>query len=85
MYGEAFFDGGISKGIWIPPASIIHQGQLEGVYVLDKDNRIRLRLVKLGEVAGRGVEVLSGLEGGETYVTRPSPELCDGCLVEASR
>jgi len=85
MYGEAFFDGEISKGIWIQPAGVIHQGQLEGVYVLDKDNRIRLRLVKLGEITGRGVEVLSGLEGGEIYVTPLSPELCDGCLVEASR
>jgi RND family efflux transporter MFP subunit len=85
LYGEAFFDGGLSKGIWIQPGSIIHQGQLEGVYVLDKDNRIRLRLVKLGETTERGIEVLSGLEGGETYVTQLSPELCDGCTVEASR
>jgi multidrug efflux pump subunit AcrA (membrane-fusion protein) len=85
VYGEAFFDAGISKGIWIQPASIIHQGQLEGVYVLEKGNRIRLRLVKLGEITSRGVEVLSGLEGGETYVTQLSPELCDGCIVEASR
>jgi hypothetical protein len=73
----------ISKGIGFSKQRH-HQGQLEGVY-LDKDNRIRLRLVKLGEVTGRGVEVLSGLEGGETYVTPLSLELCDGCLVEASR
>jgi hypothetical protein len=85
QYGEAFFDGGLSKGIWIQSGSIIRQGQLEGVYVLEKDNRIRLRLVKLGEITGRGIEVLSGLEAGETYVTQLSPELCDGCIVEASR
>ena len=85
LYGEAFFDGGLSKGIWVQPGSIVRQGQLEGVYVVEKDHRIRLRLVKLGEVSGRGIEVLSGLEPGETYVTQLSPELCDGCIVEVSR
>ena len=85
MYGEAFFDAGVTKGIWIQPGGIIRQGQLEGVYVLGKDNRIRLRLLKLGEITDHGIEVLSGLEGGETYVTQLGPDLYDGCLVEVSR
>ncbi|MFN8006174.1 MAG: efflux RND transporter periplasmic adaptor subunit [Terriglobia bacterium] len=85
IYGEAFFEGGKSKGIWIPSASILHQGQLEGVYVVEKDHRARLRLLKLGETTSRGVEVLSGLEGGEIYVTELRPGLCDGCPVEGPR
>ncbi len=82
MYGEALFEIGSRKGIWIQPQSVVRQGQLEGAYVLGKENVARLRLLKLGETRDAGVEVLSGLEGGEVYVVQGMEGLRDGSRLE---
>jgi RND family efflux transporter MFP subunit len=84
MYGQALFVTGSRQGIWIRPQSIIRQGQLEGVYVLEKSGIARLRLLKLGEVTDGGIEVLSGLEGGEAYVVEAEKGLHDGSRVEVA-
>jgi RND family efflux transporter MFP subunit len=82
MYGEAVLPGGSSETIWIESRGVVHQGQIEGVYVVDRDQIARLRLVKLGTVSGNQVEVLSGLQNTESYVVAPGPELKDGVRVE---
>jgi RND family efflux transporter MFP subunit len=82
MYGEAFVEGRARQGIWISPESVVRHGQLEGVYVIEKGNILRLRLIKLGETTPLGLEVLSGLEGGETYVSRNIQRLQEGDRVE---
>ena len=82
MYGEVLLAGGPSDAIWIESRSIVRQGQIEGVYVVESGNVARLRLVKLGSVAGNQVEVLSGLREAESYVLAPVPELKDGVHVE---
>ena len=82
MYGEALLPGGPSDAIWIESRSIVRQGQIEGVYVVEGNNVARLRLLKLGSVSGNQVEVLSGLAHAESYVLAPVPELKDGVRVE---
>jgi len=82
MYGEIRLETGPRKGIWIQPESVVRHGQLEGVYVIEKGDTLKLRLIKLGETTAWGVEVLSGLEGGETYVTRDVLSLQEGSRVE---
>ena len=82
MYGEALFEGRPRQGIWISPESVVRHGQLEGVYVIERDNILRLRLIKLGEATPLGIEVLSGLEGSETYVSRNVQSLREGDRVE---
>jgi RND family efflux transporter MFP subunit len=82
MYGEALFEGRPRPGIWIDPESVVRHGQLEGVYVIEKGNILKLRLIKLGETTPLGIEVLSGLEGGETYVPRNIQSLQEGDRVE---
>jgi RND family efflux transporter MFP subunit len=85
MYGEALFEAGSRPGFWLNGSSVVKQGQLEGVFVVDKESRARLRLLKLGEVAAREVEVLSGLEAGESYVVEGMAALKDGSRVEVLR
>jgi len=68
----------------IPPGSIVRNGQLEGVYVIEADSMARLRLLKLGETTSSGIEVLSGLSGGEVYVVQGIERLQDGSRVEVS-
>ena len=82
MYGEALVAGGSAEALWIESRSIVRQGQIEGVYVVESGNVVRLRLVKLGSVAGNQVEVLSGLREAESYVLAPMSELKDGVPVE---
>ena len=82
MYGEALFEGKPRQGIWIHPESVVRHGQLEGIYVIEEGSLLRLRLLKLGEITSTGVEVLSGLQGGETYVTQDLQGLHEGSRVE---
>jgi len=62
---------------WIPADAVIRRGQLKGVYTVEADT-VRLRWVRLGQVRGEGVELLSGPEGHLLVVRRPDPELYDG-------
>lgn len=48
------------------------------VFVVDKDNRVHARAVRLGERIGDLVEVLEGLQNGETVVLTPPAGLKDG-------
>jgi RND family efflux transporter MFP subunit len=82
MYGEALLPGGPSDAIWIESRSILRQGQIEGVYMVEGGNIARLRLLKLGSVSGNQVEVLSGLTQAESYVLAPVSGLKDGARVE---
>jgi RND family efflux transporter MFP subunit len=81
-YGEALVPAGSSDAIWIETRGVVRQGQIEGVYVVERNNVAMLRLLKLGALSGNQVEVLSGLENAETYVLEPGPELKDGVRVE---
>jgi RND family efflux transporter MFP subunit len=82
MYGEALLPGGSSEAIWIENRGVVRQGQIEGVYVVERNTTASLRLLKLGGMSGNQVEVLSGLQNAETYVLAPGPELRDGARVE---
>ncbi len=82
MYGEVFLESESSEAIWIENASVVRQGQIEGVYVVESGAVARLRLVRLGAVSGSQVEVLSGLQGSEIYVVAPVPGLKDGVRLE---
>ena len=85
MYGEAYFHVGTIAGMWLPKGCVIREGQLEGVYVVDKDSVARLRLLKLGETTPEAVEVLAGLESGERYVVEGMNTVRDGGKVEVVR
>jgi RND family efflux transporter MFP subunit len=61
----------------IPPTALVQRGQLQMVFVNDK-NVARLRLVRVGRTRNEGIEVLSGLEGGESLVITEAATLQDG-------
>jgi membrane fusion protein, multidrug efflux system len=85
MYGEASFKRGLQMGMWIPSKAVLHQGQLEGIFVVDADKFARLRLVKLGAGNENEVEVLAGLDSGDQLVVEGLENLKDGNLVEVVR
>ena len=60
---------------------MILRGQLEILFVVTKQ-RAQLHLVKTGRTIGDEVEVLAGLESGESVVVRGADLLVDGQPVE---
>jgi RND family efflux transporter MFP subunit len=63
---------------WTVPANVLLSGARgQEVAVVDGQNMVRLRKVKLGRDYGSSVEVLSGLKGEETLVLNPPDDLGD--------
>jgi RND family efflux transporter MFP subunit len=55
----------------VPLRAIVRRAEMTGLYVLDSGGRPLLRQVRLGQVDGDRVEVLSGLSAGERVVSDP--------------
>lgn len=60
--------------------AINHWGQMERVFVVE-DGHLRMRIVKTGARHGDQVEVISGLQGGESLAIRVDAPLFDGTPV----
>ncbi len=56
--------------ITVPAGSVVRRGELTAVYVLG-DGTVTLRQVRLGDVLGDRIEVLSGLRADERIATDP--------------
>ncbi|MBW1982348.1 MAG: efflux RND transporter periplasmic adaptor subunit [Deltaproteobacteria bacterium] len=82
MFARVNIPLGQQLQIRVPRSAIIRQGQLTGIYLVDGDNVVHFRLLRLGRVYPEVVEVLSGLQQGERYVVEVIPSLVDGARVE---
>ena len=71
QFGRARFTRGERQAILVPQNALLHRGQLEGVYVVGKDNVATLRYVTVGKLSANQAEVLSGLETGDRIVAEP--------------
>ena len=61
---------------------MLQRGQLDAVYVVNKDGLTSLRYVTLGKPSSGGVEVLSGLENGDRVVAEANGRELSGKRVE---
>jgi RND family efflux transporter MFP subunit len=82
MFARAGFPVGEEQVILIPPAAVLYQGHLTGIFLLDDENIARFRLIRTGRKLDEGVEILSGLTTGMRFVSDPPPTLVDGTPVE---
>lgn len=57
-----------SSVVLVPQTAVIHDGENTAVYVKGADGKFASRGVKAGATHGSDVEILSGLQGGETVV-----------------
>ena len=75
MYVELFLPGSqnLQEAVpVIPVASVMFNGSLPTVHVLGANDKIQLRMIRLGErMANNQVAVISGLRIGERIVNRP--------------
>ncbi|MBZ5534556.1 MAG: efflux RND transporter periplasmic adaptor subunit [Acidobacteriia bacterium] len=81
LYGKALLVIGQKKALLVPRKSIVQQGQLEAIYVVDGSNIAHLRLVKTGKSYGESIEVLAGLMAGEKVAVEKVEALRDGTQV----
>ena len=66
------FVTGESRQLLVPRRAVVHRSELTAVYVVGKDGNISLRQVRTGQVRDSNmIEVLSGLEEGETVALDP--------------
>ena len=70
------------------PAKEVGKRDVEGVFVVGKDNKVSFRAVKVGIAGERHFEVLEGLKAGETIVAgtyQAIKELKDGALIKTAK
>jgi RND family efflux transporter MFP subunit len=77
MFARVGFRVGKRPRLVVPTTAITESGALDRVFAADGE-RLRLRMVTLGEKQGPWTEVLSGLTAGERVVASPTLAVRDG-------
>ena len=72
------------EAIAIPEKAIISYGDQRFVFVLQPDNTVEQRVVEIGEREFGWVEVIDGLDEGETFVVEGLIRLRDGAAVQVA-
>jgi RND family efflux transporter MFP subunit len=83
LFGRAQFRRGERAGLLIPRTAVVERGQLQGIYVLDLNRIAGLRYITLGKPAAQQVEVLAGLQAGETLISDPGSRELSGKKIES--
>jgi membrane fusion protein, multidrug efflux system len=83
LFGRAQFSRGERSSLLIPRTAVVERGQLQGVYVLDQNKIANLRYITLGKPSGAQVEVLAGLQAGETLISDPGSRELSGKKIES--
>lgn len=68
--------------ILVPENALVKQGQLTGIYTIGNENTAILRWLRVGNVYGSQIEILSGLSEGETYIVSSEGKLFNGAKVK---
>ena len=66
-FGRVWVNDAEHEGVWVPASAVQRTGQLESVELVQGDRVVR-RLVRSRPLDDGRVEILSGLQGGETVV-----------------
>jgi RND family efflux transporter MFP subunit len=83
LFGRAHFARGERSSVLIPRAAVVERGQLQGVYILDQNKIANLRYITLGKPSGQQVEVLAGLQDGESVIAEPGSRELGGKKIES--
>lgn len=83
QFVRVFWPAGEADAIAVPTPAVTMFGQMERVFVVE-EGTARLRLVKTGVRDGGKVQILAGLDPGETFVLEAPAGLRDGQPVEVA-
>ena len=85
LYSKVRITTGTRDALTISLSSIVEKGQLNGVYVVDAKGIISYRLVRIGKQFGSNVEILSGLNPGDTIISSGMDNAVDGGIIAAQK
>ena len=72
MFARAYFSVGHARKLVAPAVAVVKRSELTGVYVVNDQNVVSLRQVRLGEPTGQGeIEILAGVSAGEKVALDP--------------
>jgi RND family efflux transporter MFP subunit len=71
MTVKVAFATGQAKRVLVPVSALVQRGELRGVYVIDH-NQLTLRQVRIGHRYDDSIEILAGLDDGESIATDPA-------------
>jgi RND family efflux transporter MFP subunit len=77
QFGRVSMPVGGTSALRAPASAVVVRGQMELVFVVS-EGRARLRIVKTGRRIGDDVEIVSGVEAGESLVVENPSGLVDG-------
>ncbi len=77
MFGRAHFKVGEAANLVVPRSAIIVKGGLDGVYVVDDNERIHFRWVRPKRQWPEVIEIAAGLKAGERIVAIASAGLSE--------
>lgn len=60
-----------SERFFVPATSVVRRAEMTGVYVQGGNGKPQLRQVRLGQVTGEQIEILSGVGRGDQIATEP--------------
>ena len=81
QFGRVAMPVGKTSSLRVPAAAVVVRGQMELVFVVS-DGKAQLRLIKTGKRIDSDVELVSGVDAGETVVVGGATGLLDGQPVE---
>jgi len=71
MFVKVAFVVGEAERLLVPTAALMRRSEVTGVYVVDDENKVRMRQLRVGGEFGDHTEVLSGLRSGERVAADP--------------
>lgn len=71
MFVKVAFVVGESQRLLVPTVALLRRSEVTGVYVVDDNDSVRMRQVRVGGSFGDRTEVLSGLHAGERIAEDP--------------
>lgn len=75
---------GTRQALLAPSSAVRQTGQLTGMFVVDSSSKARFRLVKVAPYDAERMEVLSGIQPGEKFVSSLSDQITDGISVSGN-
>lgn len=84
-FATADIRAGSSDAPMLPESAVLNDSQGSYVYIVDKDNAVRRRPVRVGSVTDSGVVVAEGLNGTERVVLSAGPFLTEGEKIRPQR
>jgi len=71
MFVKVAFVTGKSRRLLVPTSALLRRSEVTGVYVVDDEQQVRLRQVRVGGTFDHRTEILAGLQEGERVAADP--------------